>query len=41
MKKILVGTHNNGKFKEIAYLLPKKYKSQINKLKGTFSSKGL
>ena len=26
MKKILVGTHNNGKFKEIAYLLPKKYK---------------
>jgi len=26
MKKILVGTHNYGKFKEIAYLLPKKYK---------------
>ncbi len=26
MKKILIGTHNNGKFKEIAYLLPKKYK---------------
>tara|TARA_A100001011_G_C14258473_1_gene821218 strand:+ start:300 stop:875 length:576 start_codon:yes stop_codon:yes gene_type:complete len=26
MKKILVGTHNNGKFKEIASLLPKKYK---------------
>ena len=26
MKKILVGTHNRGKFKEIAYLLPKKYK---------------
>ena len=26
MKKILVGTHNNGKFKEIAHLLPKKYK---------------
>ena len=25
MKKILIGTHNNGKFKEIAYLLPKKY----------------
>ena len=25
MKKILVGTHNSGKFKEIAYLLPKKY----------------
>ena len=26
MKKILIGTHNIGKFKEIAYLLPKKYK---------------
>ncbi len=26
MKKILIGTHNKGKFKEIAYLLPKKYK---------------
>ena len=26
MKKILIGTHNSGKFKEIAYLLPKKYK---------------
>ena len=26
MKKILIGTHNYGKFKEIAYLLPKKYK---------------
>ena len=26
MKKILVGTHNKGKFKEIAYLLPKKFK---------------
>ena len=25
MKKILIGTHNIGKFKEIAYLLPKKY----------------
>ncbi len=25
MKKILIGTHNKGKFKEIAYLLPKKY----------------
>ena len=25
MKKILVGTHNKGKFKEIASLLPKKY----------------
>ena len=26
MKKILVATHNKGKFREIAYLLPKKYK---------------
>ena len=26
MKKILIGTHNNGKFKEIAYLLSKKIK---------------
>jgi len=26
MKKILIGTHNIGKFKEIAYLVPKKYK---------------
>ena len=25
MKKILVGTHNQGKFKEIAYLISKKY----------------
>jgi len=32
MKKILVGTHNNGKFKEIAHLLPKKYK-KISPLK--------
>ena len=32
MKKILVGTHNRGKFKEIAYLLPKKYK-KISPLK--------
>ena len=32
MKKILVGTHNGGKFKEIAYLLPKKYK-KISPLK--------
>ena len=24
MKKILIGTHNNGKFKEIAYLISKK-----------------
>ena len=26
MKKILIGTHNAGKFREIAYLLKKKYK---------------
>ena len=32
MKKILVGTHNKGKFNEIAYLLPKKYK-KISPLK--------
>ncbi len=25
MKKILIGTHNQGKFREIAYLLSKKY----------------
>ena len=25
MKKILIGTHNQGKFKEIAYLISKKY----------------
>ena len=26
MKKILIGTHNKGKFKEIAHLISKKYK---------------
>jgi XTP/dITP diphosphohydrolase len=26
MKKILIGTHNKGKFKEIAYLIPRNYK---------------
>ena len=26
MKKILIGTHNQGKFKEIAYLIKKKIK---------------
>ena len=26
MKKILIGTHNRGKFKEIAYLVSKKFK---------------
>ena len=32
MKKILVGTHNQGKFKELAYLISKKYRkiSPIN-----------
>ena len=26
MKKILIGTHNRGKFREISHLLSKKYK---------------
>ena len=26
MKKILIGTHNQGKYKEITYLISKKYK---------------
>ena len=26
MKKILIGTHNRGKFKEIAYLISKRFK---------------
>ncbi len=26
MKKILIGTHNQGKFKEISYLISKRYK---------------
>jgi Xanthosine triphosphate pyrophosphatase len=26
MRKILIGTHNKGKFKEIAYLISKKYR---------------
>ena len=26
MKKILIGTHNIGKYKEISYLISKKYK---------------
>ena len=47
MKKILIGTHNQGKFKELAYLISKKYRkiSPINlKISGpketgkTFSS---
>ena len=34
MKKILIGTHNSGKFREIAYLISKKYKKiSPNKLK--------
>ena len=34
MKKILIGTHNNGKFKEIAHLLPKRLKKiSPNRLK--------
>ena len=37
MKKILIGTHNKGKFKEIAYLLPKKLK-KISPLKLTIKS---
>ena len=33
-KKILIGTHNKGKFREIAYLISKKYKkSQLYHLK--------
>ena len=32
MKKILIGTHNKGKFKEISYLISKKYK-KISPLK--------
>ena len=32
MKKILIGTHNKGKFKEISYLLSKKIK-KISPLK--------
>ena len=32
MKKILIGTHNNGKFKEIAYLLSKKIKKFLHYL---------
>ena len=34
MKKILIGTHNPGKFREIAYLISSKYKKIApNKLK--------
>ena len=32
MKKILIGTHNEGKFKEIAYLISKKHKKLSPKL---------
>ena len=31
MKKILIGTHNKGKFKEIAHLLSKKLKNFLQK----------
>ena len=34
MKKILIGTHNNGKFKEISILLPKKIKKISPKILG-------
>ena len=37
MKKILIGTHNKGKFKEISYLLPKKVK-KISPIKLNISS---
>ena len=30
MKKILIGTHNKGKFNEISYLISKKYKKNIS-----------
>ena len=30
MKKILIGTHNKGKFREIAFLLPKVIKISLN-----------
>ena len=34
MKKILIGTHNKGKYKEISYLISKKFrKISPNKLK--------
>ena len=33
MKKILVGTHNQGKFREIAYLISKKNTKKISPLK--------
>ena len=32
MKKILIGTHNKGKFKEISFLLSKKYQKISPKL---------
>ena len=37
MKKILIGTHNNGKFREISYLLSKKIK-KISPIKLKISS---
>ena len=32
MKKILIVTHNKGKFKKIAFLISKKYKKSSQKL---------
>ena len=40
MKKILIGTHNNGKFKEISYLLSKKIK-KISPNKLNIASKNI
>ena len=33
MKKILIGTHNQGKFKEIAYLISKNIKKYLHYVK--------
>ena len=32
MKKILIGTHNKGKFKEIAHLISKKYQKNLSNI---------
>ena len=39
MKKILIGTHNTGKFKEISYLLSKKLKKFHQKVKNKKSKR--
>ena len=39
IKEILIGTHNNGKFKELSYLLPKKIKKISPKKLGIKSPK--